>query len=84
MGGALASIASLSLKGKFPDKTLSLYTFGEQPKASSLQVSLLSVFVTGQPRTGNPDYAKLVETRIGMDNIFRCKPSACNDDRSSS
>jgi hypothetical protein len=52
LGGALASIASLGLKGKFPSKSLSLYTFG-------------------QPRTGNGDYANLVETRVGLNNIFR-------------
>lgn len=54
LGGALASIASVSLKANFPFTPLKLFTFG-------------------QPRTGSPEYAALVEKLVGADNIFRGK-----------
>lgn len=31
----------------------------------------LRVYTFGQPRTGNPSYANLAESVIGVDNIFR-------------
>ncbi|KAG2154446.1 Alpha/Beta hydrolase protein [Suillus bovinus] len=52
LGGAIASIAALSIRNSFPDNPLRLFTFG-------------------QPRTGDPSFAELVETVIGLDNIFR-------------
>jgi len=52
LGGALASIAGLSLKVNFPEAMVKLYTFG-------------------QPRTGDSVYAELVESSLGVSNIFR-------------
>ncbi|KAG2097543.1 Alpha/Beta hydrolase protein [Suillus discolor] len=52
LGGAIASIAALSIRNSFPDAALRLFTFG-------------------QPRTGDQSFAELVETLIGVDNVFR-------------
>ncbi|KAF8644785.1 hypothetical protein AX16_008247 [Volvariella volvacea WC 439] len=52
LGGAIASLAALSIRGTHPNVPLKLYTFG-------------------QPRTGNDAFARLVESRIGINNIFR-------------
>ncbi|KAG1787009.1 Alpha/Beta hydrolase protein [Suillus plorans] len=52
LGGAIASIAALSIRNSFPDAALRLFTFG-------------------QPRTGDHSFAELVETLIGVDNVFR-------------
>lgn len=52
LGGALASVAGVSLKSNFPDVPLRMFTYG-------------------QPRTGNPGYATMVETLIGKENLYR-------------
>ncbi|KAG1901972.1 Alpha/Beta hydrolase protein [Suillus fuscotomentosus] len=52
LGGAIASIAAVSIRNSFPDAALRLFTFG-------------------QPRTGDQSFAELVETLIGVDNVFR-------------
>ncbi|GJJ14211.1 hypothetical protein Clacol_008473 [Clathrus columnatus] len=51
LGGALSSIAAVSLKFNFPDVPIQMYTYG-------------------QPRTGNPAYATLVNDMFGT-NAFR-------------
>ncbi|GJJ14213.1 hypothetical protein Clacol_008475 [Clathrus columnatus] len=51
LGGALSSIAAVSLKFNFPDVPIQMYTYG-------------------QPRTGNPVYATLVNEMFGT-NAFR-------------
>lgn len=38
---------------------------------NSFPDAALRLFTYGQPRTGDPSFAELVETVIGMDNIFR-------------
>ncbi|KAG2039728.1 Alpha/Beta hydrolase protein [Suillus americanus] len=38
---------------------------------NSFPDAALRLFTFGQPRTGDPSFAELVETMIGMDNIFR-------------
>lgn len=52
LGGALASLAAVSLKSAVPSAKLKLYTYG-------------------QPRVGNAAFASLVESRLGIANIFR-------------
>jgi len=52
LGGALASIGSVSLKSHFPSTRVRLFTFG-------------------QPRTGNFAYADLVESMVGVANLYR-------------
>ncbi|EIM83071.1 alpha/beta-hydrolase [Stereum hirsutum FP-91666 SS1] len=52
LGGAIASIASLSIKSTFPGVEVRLFTFG-------------------QPRTGNGDYADLVQEVVGSANLYR-------------
>lgn len=52
LGGALASLAAVSLKAAVPSANLKLYTYG-------------------QPRVGDPAFASLVESRLGVPNIFR-------------
>jgi Lipase (class 3). len=52
LGGAVGSLAALSLKYALPNLKLKLYTYG-------------------QPRVGNAAFASLVESRVGVNNIFR-------------
>ncbi|KAH9167547.1 alpha/beta-hydrolase [Lactarius sanguifluus] len=52
LGGALASLAALSVKSNFPWVAVRLFTFG-------------------QPRTGDAEFADLLEAIVGRDNIFR-------------
>lgn len=52
LGGALSSLAGLSLKSNFPSSSVTVYTFG-------------------QPRTGNAGYAALVDSFVGVGNVFR-------------
>ncbi|PPQ90550.1 hypothetical protein CVT25_015864 [Psilocybe cyanescens] len=52
LGGAVASLAAISIKSALPNSSLKLYTFG-------------------QPRTGNAAFASYVESKIGINNIFR-------------
>ncbi|KAG2016286.1 lipase [Coprinopsis cinerea AmutBmut pab1-1] len=52
LGGAVASMAAISLKAALPNAPLKLYTYG-------------------QPRVGNAAFASLVESRVGVNNIFR-------------
>lgn len=52
LGGALASIAGVSIKANFASTPIRMFTFG-------------------QPRTGNPSYAALVEDLVGAGNIYR-------------
>ena len=71
LGGAVASIAALSIKAAVPNTPLKLFTYGRL--ASSMpELSKLTIVCTqGQPRTGNAMFASLVESRIGTNNIFR-------------
>ncbi|KAJ2934195.1 hypothetical protein H1R20_g2933, partial [Candolleomyces eurysporus] len=52
LGGALASLAGISLKRAFPSVPLRVFTYG-------------------QPRTGNEDYALLLNKEIGTRNLYR-------------
>ncbi|KAH6906313.1 lipase [Coprinopsis sp. MPI-PUGE-AT-0042] len=52
LGGAVASIAAISLKTALPSTDMKLFTYG-------------------QPRVGNKAFARLVEHKVGIGNIFR-------------
>lgn len=74
LGGALASIAGLSLKVNYPEIMLKLYTFGMFHLFFFFlrgSWSKLNRYSAGQPRTGNSAYAELVERTLGISNIFR-------------
>lgn len=75
LGGALASIAALSVKSNIPSAVVRLFTYGALTWAYGIyQKSDPYVFMrVGQPRTGNAAYADLVEAIVGLSNIFRGK-----------
>ena len=50
-----------------------LASLGGVSLASNFPGQPLLVYTFGQPRTGNPAYADLAESLIGVDNIFRGK-----------
>ncbi|KIJ41480.1 hypothetical protein M422DRAFT_255385 [Sphaerobolus stellatus SS14] len=53
LGGALSSLAAVSLKNNFPSSQVTMYTYGKFPTLES------------QPRTGNPTYAFWVNQLFG-------------------
>ncbi|KAH7928960.1 alpha/beta-hydrolase [Leucogyrophana mollusca] len=61
LGGSIASIGAISVKGSFPDAAIRLFTFGRDMHPQH----------SGQPRTGNKAFATLVETMLDPTNIFR-------------
>jgi pimeloyl-ACP methyl ester carboxylesterase len=71
LGGAIASIAALSIKAALPNTPLKLYTYGGLTSSMPELSKLTIVCTQGQPRTGNAVFASLVERRIGISNIFR-------------
>lgn len=75
LGGALASIAALSVQSNIPSAVVRLFTYGALTWAySKCQESDPYFFMrVGQPRTGNVAYADLVEAIVGLGNIFRGK-----------
>jgi hypothetical protein len=77
LGGALASIASLSIMSNIPSATVRLFTYGALSPWLDSHVTrirtCLCVIRTGQPRTGDAAYADLVEATVGGDHIFRGK-----------
>ena len=80
MGGALASLAAISIKSNIPWAAVRLFTFGA---CFFLRFGYLlylgNVFShAGQPRTGDAAFADLLESIIGHDNIFRGKAPSTN------
>ena len=77
MGGALASLAAISIKSNIPWAAIRLFTFGACFFLRSGEGYLLylgNVFShAGQPRTGDAAFADLLESIMGHDDIFRGK-----------
>ena len=74
MGGALASLAAISVKSNIPWAAVRLFTFGACFFfiRSGRRLTVLEKRA-GQPRTGDAAFADLLESMIGRDNIFRGK-----------
>ena len=74
MGGALASLAAISVKSNIPWAAVRLFTFGACFffYCSGRRLTVLEKRA-GQPRTGDAAFADLLESMIGRDNIFRGK-----------
>lgn len=75
MGGALASLAAISVKSNIPWAAVRLFTFGACFFFLFARGEGFTVLEkrAGQPRTGDAAFADLLESMIGRDNIFRGK-----------